>query len=171
MRAAGSYDNMDPVDQVQLSQIAKLSIGANATGEDLAKRFFGTSTKGTSGSVQDIFSDKGVGSLQKSMDDLRTQGFVQLSTAAGAAAKSLDQLAGAGKGIDVLVSAFKEVEKTIGATEKGASTAAARGQAGARGFDTTQWDAAAKKLNIILDRIITKQTGSPVPSQRAEMPQ
>jgi hypothetical protein len=169
MRGAGSYNNMDIGDQQKLSQIAKLAIGNNATGEDMAKRFFGTNTRGAVGPIQDLTTDKNIGPLMKSMDDLRTQGFVQLSKAAQTAAADLDKVAGAGRGIQVLISAFKELEKTIVPTEKSAATAAARGATGGRGFDTTKWDAAADKLNRILDKIITKQGGSPVPSQRAEM--
>jgi hypothetical protein len=174
IKSKGAFNKLGDGDKDTVNTIAgleRIQTGTEVQGEDIVKRVLGAGTKAGTGSGAGAFSDKSVGSLQKSMDDLRTQGFVQLSSAASAAAKNLDTLAGAGKGIEALVSAFKEVEKTIGSTEKGAATAAARGAAGGKGFDTTQWDMAAKKLNTILDRIITKQGGSPIPTQKSEMPQ
>jgi hypothetical protein len=174
IKSKGEYNKLNDKDKDTVNTIAgleRIQTGTEVQGEDIVKRVVGAGTRAGTGDGKGVFSDKNVGTLQKSMDDLRTQGFVQLSTAASAAAKSLDQIAGAGKGIEALVTAFKEVEKTIGTTEKGAATAAARGAAGGKGFDTTQWDAAAQKLNTILDKIISKQGGSPIPTQKSAMPQ
>lgn len=174
IKSKGEYNKLDDGDKDRVNRIAgleHLQTGADVQGEDIVKRVLGAGTRSGVGTGQGVFSDKNVGSLQKSMDDLRTQGFVQLSTAASAAAKSLDPLVKSSGAIEKLASAFKQVESTIGSVEKGAATAATRGATGGKGFDTTQWDAAAKKLNTILDRIITKQGGSPIPTQKSEMPQ
>jgi hypothetical protein len=176
MRKAGSYNNMSSTkqgiaDQQELSQIAKLALGPDAVGEDLAKRFFGTGAKGTAGSAKGVFGGEGVGPLQKSMYDMRTQGAVQLSTAAAEAAKSLDPLIKSTGAIEKLAAAFKRVEETIGPVEKVAPRAAGKAMGGGGGFDTTQWDNAAKKLNTVLNKIIIRLDGSSGPTQRADMPQ
>lgn len=171
MRKGGQLNDQDMESVGQIAALERINTGADVKTSDIISRISGTGTKGTTGTGAGVFSDKDVGKLQKSMDDLRTQGFVQLSSAAAAAAKSLDPLVKSTGAIEKLAAAFKSVEGTITNVEKEAGTAAARGSAGGKGFDTTQWDAAAKKLNTILDRIITKQGGAPVPTQKPEVPQ
>lgn len=164
-----SYNSLGEKDQLALSKIAKLGVlqgqfAEGTTGEDIFKREKGINTQAGAGTGKGVFDDKTVGNMQKAMDDLRTQGFVQLSKSAREAATTLDKVAGAGKGMDLLVDAFKRLEKQSDAVEKGgagvAGNAAKRGETA---FDPATVKAvvdglngAAVKLNTVLDGIARK---------------
>jgi hypothetical protein len=172
MGTKGGFSSLEETDKLSLSQMAILGVkqglyAEGTTGEDLFKRERGIGAR-TTGTGKGVYTDDSVGKLMKSMDDMRSQSFVQLSKAAGNAATELDKIAGAGKGIEVLVAAFKRVENTISNTEKQAPGAATRGMTGDKGFDTKQWDNVAGKLNILLQRMIDNRGGS-IPSQKDGM--
>jgi hypothetical protein len=167
MEKAGSYNNLGESDQQALSRSAKLGSGPGGpfaegtTGEDLFKRTMGMNTKTPGGTGKGVFSDDAVGKMQKDMDNLRTQGFVQLAKSAGAAATALDGIAGAGKGFSKVIELFDKIEKQSDSIEKGGKDVA--GKAAKRGEQSTDvkvvveaLGAAGTKLNAVLDGIARK---------------
>ena len=100
---------------------------------------------------------------------MATQANVQLAKAASQAAKSLSPLINSTDAIMKLATAFKTLEESIDVTEREGTEAASKEASGGVGFSRAveKWETAANKLNIVLDKIISRSPGTPEkPSSR-----
>lgn len=153
---AGSFDQMSSTDQLNLSRIGRLS--GYQTGGEFFNVVRGVTAPVNPGAptgvgAMNLPSDKEIGPMRRSMDDLRTLGFVQLTTAAQAAATNLG---GASDAVAKLTLAFQGLEKAMPGVEKKAGSAAGLAAGGGDMLDVSGFNSSIKKLDYVLDKAMGK---------------